>query len=556
MVPAVGPFDPGGCPRQAMIRGRALPVAARAIALVLVLAAGGLSVVLLSRASPRPVPSFRDQACGIPAAYLQRTKAGYFESRSGQIQLIPRQPAYFSSGAGGWSHSGPWPYLQDVPLVFYGPGVVPAIGDVSRPATVADIAPTIGRLIGAGDLRGPPLPEVTRPATGSPKLVVTVVWDGGGWNTLRQWPRAWPNLARLMRDGVSFTNATVGSSPSVTPSVHTTIGTGALPKSHGITDIPVFDENRQVVDSFVGGESSRFIKVPALAESWDEANDNHAIIGMVGYEPWHLGMIGQGAERSGGDKDHGVWLDIETNEWITNPAHYSLPDAVAQTSGLDEDVRALDAADGEIDGAWGEHAILDERDRLEEVPAFITYHGRVLRNMIAEEGYGDDDVADLLFTNFKQIDRVGHYFNMASEEVRDSVVESDRQLGKLVHWLEGELGHGNYAVVVTADHGQQPDEDAVNGYGIDPKAISADMVSEFGPIVRTVRPTQVFLNEEVMRARNVSVEEVARWLADYRLEDNTDDPRALVGGAGVFERGDRLFDMIVPSKLLSEISCG
>ena len=539
-----------------LIGARSRPaVVAAAAALLTVLA-----VVILSRRGPEAVPTFREQACGIPDAYLERTKNGYFAPRSGQVQIIPKQPAYFSSGAGGWSHSGPWPYLQNVPLVFYGPGVVPVRGEVSRAVTVADIAPTLARAMGMrlSNQDGVVLPEAVMGAGGRsrPRVVVTVVWDGGGWNTLNQWPGAWPNLARLMEQGVSFTNATVGSNPSVTPSVHTTIGTGVFPATHGITDIPLFDEKGEVVDAFLGGESSRFIEVPTLAEVWDEQNDNRALVGMIGYEPWHLGMIGQGAERPGGDKDDAVWLDIETNEWITNRAHYRLPPAVASTSGLAQDVEALDAADGELDGAWGAHDILDDVDRLEEVPAFITYHGRVMRNLIDAEGYGDDEVTDLLFTNFKQIDRVGHYFNMASNEVRESVVESDRQLGELVEFLDETVEGRDYIVVVTADHGQQPDADAVGGYGINPKVISADMEAEFGPVVRTIRPTQAFLEEEEMAQRSITVDAVARWLADYRVEDNTDDPRVLLAGAGSFERTDRLFDMVLPSRLLSEISCG
>jgi arylsulfatase A-like enzyme len=537
-----------------MTRERSLPWATAA-AVAALIALAGFSIVLLSRASPAPVPSFREQACGLPPAFLARTRAGYFASHSGQIQVIPRSPAYFSSGAGGWSHSGPWPYLQDVPIVWFGPGLIPAEGDIGDAATSADIAPTIGRMIGARDVPGSPLRAVADGFRRPPKLVVTVVWDGGGWNTLHRWPNAWPVLARLIRGGISYTNATVGSSPSVTPSIHTTIGTGVFPDRHGITDIPVFDEQGKIVDAFEGGESSRFIEVPALAETWDESTRNKALIGMVGYEPWHLGMIGQGAERPGGDKDDAVWLDTGTNEWITNADHYRLPPSIATTGGLQRDIRRLDAADGEIDGAWGEHEILEDRDRLEEVPAFITYHGRVLRRLISGEGYGADNISDLLFTNFKQIDRVGHYFNMASTEVRDSIVESDRQLGRLVEFLENEVGHGQYVVVVTADHGQQPDEDAIGGYGIDPKAISADITAEFGPVVRTVRPTQLFLEEDEMKKRSVSVDEVARWLADYRLEDNTDDPRDLVAGAGQFERGDRLFAMVLPSRLLPSISC-
>ena len=46
-----------------------------------------------------PVPSFRSQACGIPGPWLERTQRGYFEDRSGQISLLPRQPAYMASGA-------------------------------------------------------------------------------------------------------------------------------------------------------------------------------------------------------------------------------------------------------------------------------------------------------------------------------------------------------------------------------------------------------------------------------------------------------------------------
>ena len=79
--------------------------------------------------------------------WLERTQRGYFEPRSGQISILPRTPAYMASGGGGWSHSGPWPYLQDVPLVFYGPGVIEPTGDVDTPATLADIAPTFMRLL-------------------------------------------------------------------------------------------------------------------------------------------------------------------------------------------------------------------------------------------------------------------------------------------------------------------------------------------------------------------------------------------------------------------------
>jgi arylsulfatase A-like enzyme len=535
---------------------RSLPLL-RAVAAAALLALLLGSMWLVVRARVEPAPSFRDQACSLDSTYLRYTQTGYRRGRSGQIQLIPQHPAYFASGAGGWTHSGPWPYLQDVPLVFYGPGLIGRRGEVRGRTTLADVAPTLSSLMGF-DFEAPDgreLAGVTDGAAPRPKLITTVVWDGGGWNTLGQWPDAWPNLKRVMERGISFPETVVGSSPSVTPSVHTTIGTGAFPWVHGITDIPVLTAEGGTVDSFQGGRSSSFIDAPTLAELWDEANDNDALVGMIGYEPWHLGMIGKGAEGPGGDADHAAWLNTETNEWVTNEGSYQLPPSVPGTEGLQEDVRRLDAADGEIDGAWGDHDILEDRSRIEEVPAFISYHGRVLQELIVEEGYGEDRVTDLLFTNFKQIDRLGHYFGMSSEEVKAAVVETDRQLGELESFLNEEVGRGSWVLVVTADHGQQPDASEIDAYAIDPNEVLADIGRRFGEIAIGIRPTQVFLDEAAMRREDVTVDEVARFLSNYRLQDNATDPRQVIAGAGSFEPSDRLFAFAAPSDRLDSFHC-
>jgi arylsulfatase A-like enzyme len=536
-------------------------MAALALALAPACEPSGTTAAQRSFTPPQPVTSFQSQACGIPREYLRRTIRGYFEPRSGHIAILPKQPAYMASGAGGWSHSGPWPYLQDIPLVFYGPGIIEKHAEVDRPVTMADIAPTLAALMGDESFEaadGRVLDEVL-PAGGSkarrPKLIVVVVWDGGGWNTLELWDDSWPNLERLMGRGVSYGRATDGSNPSVTPAVHTTLGTGAFPRKHGITGVPVRDENGEVVDSFLKGESSRFIRVPALAELWDEAHGNEALIGVVGYEPWHLGMIGKGAERPGGDKDHAAWLDIDTNEWITNPDYYTLPEALPATPGLDEYLVELDAADGQVDGAWRDKEILSDRTRWEETPAWIRYHTRGMLDMIEENGYGEDRITDLVFTNYKQIDRVGHYFNMASPLVDDALVTTDEMLDVITEGLDKEVGRGQWVLVVTADHGQQPDAEVVDGYGISPREIEADIQAEFGDVVRAVWPTEVFLLDDALEEEGVTVEEIARFLGDYRLEDNTTDEDLLENGAGVFEPNDRLFDMAIPARLLETVEC-
>ena len=510
-------------------------------------------------AEDTPLPSFTQQACALPEPWLERTKAGYKEDRAGEIAVLPRQPAYFSSGAGGWTHSGPWPYLQRVPLVFYGPGIIPATGQVRTPATLADIAPTTATLLRGSfqtedgkslsdvvELNGKLLKE------SPPKLILTIVWDGGGWNVLDQWPGDWENLLGMMEGGVSFLDATVGSSPSVTPSVHTTLGTGVFPATHGITDIPVRDpDTGDLVDSFRDGESSELIEVPTIAERWDEQTGNKAKVGMIGYEPWHLGMIGQGAEKPGGDRDDAVWLNTENNEWKSDGDSYRLPPSIANTTGLEDDIAALDAEDGKVDHSWGDEAILDQQDRWEETPAFIDFHTRALANLVREDGYGKDEVTDLLFTNYKQIDRVGHYFSMESSEVNESVLRTDDALGDIIELLDTEVGRGEYVVILTADHGQQPNAPEIDGYGINPGELKKDIEAEFGAVVEQVRPTEIFLDTEALTAAGHSVEAVARFVGDYRLDENNTEGE----DTGVFNSSSRVMELAIPASMLPELDC-
>ena len=74
--------------------------------------------------------------------------------------------------------------------------------------------------LGGGDgsrrrrVRAPGLATTGKP----PKVVVTFVYDGGGWNVLRHWPDDWPHLKRLMGGGANYRNAL----------------TGLVPRGHGV----------------------------------------------------------------------------------------------------------------------------------------------------------------------------------------------------------------------------------------------------------------------------------------------------------------------------------
>ena len=531
---------------------RTVTVATTAICLAV------LGLLAVEATGPGELPSFRAQMCGLPSAWLELVKRGYHEPRSGQISFLPATPIYFAGGGDGWSHSGPWPYLQQVPLVFYGPGSIAPRGTVDGGGhTMADVAPTLAALL-RGSLSttdGRVLPEaadleraVRRPPL---RLILTMVWDGAGWNTLQAHPDSWPNLKEMMAAGVTYT-ADVGSSPSVTPAIHSTLGTGVFPATHGITGVPVLDDNGRAVDPFLDGTSGRFLEVQTVAERWDEQSGNAALIGMVGHVPWHLGMIGVGAERVGADKDHAAWLDLETNAWITDEGHYSIPASFGDQSDLERSIEDLDPSEGA--GSWM-GVPLDDPSRWEELPIFAAHHTEELLGLMESSGYGTDHVTDLLFTNYKQIDLLGHYFNMASPQVEAALHATDDALGAILDHLDASVGRGRYIVVMTADHGMQPTAESLDAFGIDSNEMLVDLTKQFGPVIQDVAPTEIFVDGPALAAAGYTTDDVARFVGDYRLGDNATGPVQQVVGAGSYDPYDRLFAMAVPSHLLPEVSC-
>jgi hypothetical protein len=460
----------------------------------------------------------------------RRIRRDYFPGRSPELVVTPQRPNYFG-GFIGTSHSGPWDYIQKVPIVFYGPGFISPRGriEVGREVTLADIAPTVAELLGTSFPRSRPgtaIDEALVPAEARlrPKLVVVVVWDGGGTNVLRAWPHSWPNLRRLMRGGTAILDATVGSSPSNTPPAHTNIGTGAFPNQHGIVDIDI-RRGGDTIDSF-DGLSARYLEIPTFADLYDAGLDNRPLVGMFGYSGWHLGMMGAGAES--GDKDIAALLATQGDR-IVSSSSYRLPSYVNSVPGLEDDVRTIDAEDGEIDSAWLGHPVLDDPFEIKHTPAWLLHQTRVIEQILEREGFGADDVPDLFFTNYKAIDLIGHRYNMLSKESESAVRYSDSELGKLETILNRTVGRESWAMIVTADHGQTPMAEATGAWPIDMTELVADASRSLGVGPRELfdrtRPGHFWVNRDVTDQAGIDVKEISRFLLTYTIADNASSRR-------------------------------
>jgi type I phosphodiesterase/nucleotide pyrophosphatase len=477
------------------------------------------------------------RGCDLPPAWLARIWRGHDPKHSEDVTFVPQEPNY-SGGFNVTSHSGPWHYVQNIPLVLYGPGHIEPIGPVDERASITDIYPTVATLLNAPieAREGSTLEGALVDGASPPKLVVVIVWDGVGRNVLERWPDAWPHLAAMEQGGASYVGALVGSSPSITPATHSSLGTGAFPRSHGVTAISYRDATGNVRSAFANRDPHD-LRLTTFADQIDQRYDNESIAGMLAWKNWHMGMLGHGAATPGGDADQLAIISgsARRGTHVTgNDTYYSTPDYLDGYPGLDRHIRALDRRDGAADDKWMGHDIFELHDN----PAWVEYESDLLMAMIKGEGYGADDVPDILVTNFKITDIVGHQYTMNAPEEEAVLRAQDAALGRLKRYLDASIG--DYTIVVTADHGHTPAAESTGAWPLSEAELQRDVdahfeVPEGKSLIDTTSAVGPFLDHAVARKLDVTGHDVAEFLNGYTIADNWAGKQL---PAGYEDRGD------------------
>jgi Type I phosphodiesterase / nucleotide pyrophosphatase len=483
---------------------------------------------------PPPRRAYLRAACQLPTRWVERIHRGWSpgRTRDSDLVIVPEPPNFMGSPINA-SHSGPYDFLQEVPLVLYGPGFVRPVGPVEldREVTIADLAPTYAELMRFDawpNRRGSDvLSEILEDTDETPKLIFTVVIDGGGWNVFDHWSDRHPNLSAIAERGAGVEGAIVGSSPSITPATHTNLSTGVFPRTHGVTAIAVRNEAGQIVGAFseeAGNPGSRAmdprvsLQKTTIADLWDRSVRGRAEIGMLSRGNLMLGMIGHGAALKGGDKD--IVALLAGDEWSTNDEFFSLPSYInTEVEGPEGDIDAVDRSDGEADGRWQGHEVAP----LDGSPAFAPWQNRVVQALLEREGFGADETTDLFYLNYKAPDRAGHTWNMVAPEQGDVVESVDQALGEMVDWLDSHVGRGEYVMAITGDHGQTPLE--AGGWPISRSEIAEDIDAQFkrvegDNIIQRTSASSFFSNPASMEANGTSPEEVSSFLSRYTIKDN------------------------------------
>jgi hypothetical protein len=242
--------------------------------------------------------------CSLPDEVRGLLAAGFRDGRGPHVMAVAGG-SVVGGTAVGLPILWPTPSPSDgtVPLVFAGEGVAPG-ADVPGGTTLDSIAPTVAQAIRLdrphpGVRSGRSLPGVADPAS-RPRLVMVVAWEGVGTDDLRARPNSWPNLRALRGHGAGTLRAEAGSLPLDPAAVLTTIGTGGLPRDHGITGTLVRNDRGKAVRAW----SSRapYSVIAGLGDDLDRRLGQRPRVGAVLTHISDRGIIG-GTWYVDGDRD-------------------------------------------------------------------------------------------------------------------------------------------------------------------------------------------------------------------------------------------------------------
>jgi hypothetical protein len=294
-----------------------------------------------------------------------------------------------------------------------------------------------------------------------------------------------------------------------------------------------------------------FLLEPTLADRWTQSTGDRAWVGEIGYQVWHVGMLGRGG-RPLDEAPVGVyWDEVGGGGWRPHhPDRYRLPHTVPGPERLEELSAGYTPPAPSPYDPTGRKAMCC-------FPPVVRYQGEIIEAAFDSEPIGSDEVPDLLYVNFKAPDYSGHVYNMDDPRQAEVLGAVDQEIGRLADLLMDRFGPGGFALIVTADHGQCPEIDANGGVRVDPIQLEADLEREFGTsvfdLVQMVAPSEVYLSSRALRDAGYTAEDVAAFLQDYRYGQNIGPyirPAAI--------RRDRLgapaFAAVLPSSFISDLA--
>jgi predicted AlkP superfamily pyrophosphatase or phosphodiesterase len=398
-----------------------------------------------------------------------------------------------------------------------------------------------------------------------PKIVVGIVVDQMRYDFLYRYQRHYGpgGFNRLLQGGFSCENTHFNYMPTYTGPGHAAIYSGTTPSVNGVIGNDWFDTEWNAKRYCT--TDKRFKLVGGTAKSKPEVGQHSpaSLLSSTITDELRLSNNFRSKVASVCLKDRGAilpaghipngcyWFDDISGNWITS-SYY--PDSL----GLPQWLRDYNArrwpdtfltktwelghapsesfADWNYLGSYGTltsgfpHDFSSARASGNYgVLRFTPYGNTMVTNfaMRTIEGMqlGDDDDTDFLCISYSATDYCAHQFGIHAEETEDMYVRMDREMTRLLDYLDKKFGQNNVLVFLTADHGGAETPVHLNKLripaGVFPESVLEDLLeknlaNQFGvaDFIKAVENQQIWLNWEAILDLNLSPEDVAHAIID------------------------------------------
>jgi Type I phosphodiesterase / nucleotide pyrophosphatase len=313
------------------------------------------------------------------------------------------------------------------------------------------------------------------------RLVVLLVIDQlPSWSFDAALPSLDGGLARLVERGVHYPRAELPFANTFTAAGHAAIATGAPPS---VTGILANEWHRSSGDRALGAtvdlqdmtlRSSSQLRADGVGDVLERASGGKSrTVALALKERAAILAIGR-------RPDLAVWYDPDRGVMTTNRFYAPEPPAWLRDLASDRppsrffraewrplDRRQLVRLSGSADDQPGELGMdgldasfphsLAAVQRPSEAIINTPFGTEILFDAVDAalrgENMGTDAVPDLLAISVSSHDYAGHGWGQESWERLDLMLRMDQRIGELLDHLDRTVGPGNYAVVMTSDHG-------------------------------------------------------------------------------------------------------
>lgn len=402
------------------------------------------------------------------------------------------------------------------------------------------------------------LRPVSATAAEHPKLIVQLTVDQLRGDLLYRYQKHFVNqrnrkgFNRFLEQGITYTNTHYRHAATLTAVGHATLATGTTPSQHGIIANNWFDPVNGAKMYCVADASVTLLGDKGYAAS--PANLSASTFS----DQLHMGSNGKAKIFGVSVKDRGAvllaghfgkafWFNKNTGNFVTSNYYYDeLPEWVANFNESGNKTRFL-GKEWRLSKDEDQY-INDASNRIFQIPpkgfnrgfphtmpklTNETYFRMIAsspfgdeitlnfaKNIIEQEGLGEDDITDYLSISFSINDYLGHAYGPHSLEAEDGLIKLDSMLAEFFYYLDKRFGLENVLLAISADHGVDaiPEYKKSIGFAGLRKDMKAPVQQAAMEVVKAINPQATINPLKAIETPNIYFDHAALKNAGISIE--------------------------------------